>query len=89
MVLRADNKKRIIEEYQKSPNDTGSAEVQIAILTHRINYLNEHLQVHKKDLHSRRGLLLMVGKRRRLLTFLKETSYEKYLEIINRLNLRK
>ena len=89
MVLDKEAKSGVIREYQKHPGDTGSAEVQVALLTSRINHLNEHLQQHRKDHHSRRGLLLMVGKRRRFLNYLKARDYQRYLEVINRLGLRK
>jgi small subunit ribosomal protein S15 len=86
-----DQKKKaeIIEEYKTKEGDTGSPEVQIAILTYRINDLNEHLQTHKKDHHSRRGLLKMVGQRRNLLNYLKEKDIERYRSLISRLGLRK
>ena len=83
------NKKEIMEAYARHEGDTGSPEVQIALLTARINHLNEHLKVHKKDHHSRRGLLLMVGQRRGLLAYLKQTDIERYRSLIARLNLRK
>ena len=79
----------IIEEYKTHEGDTGSPEVQVALLTHRINNLNEHLKTHKKDHHSRRGLLKMVGKRRKLLDYLKEKDIERYRHLIERLGLRK
>ena len=82
-------KKKIISSHQKHDKDTGSAKVQIAILTERINELTEHLKTHKKDNHSRRGLLLMVGKRRKLLNYLKNSKPEQYAEIIRDLKLRK
>ncbi|HHV59929.1 MAG TPA: 30S ribosomal protein S15 [Clostridiaceae bacterium] len=84
-----DRKKEIIETFKISENDTGSPEVQIAILTERINDLNEHLKVHKNDHHSRRGLLKMVGQRRGLLNYLQKKDIERYRSIISRLNLRK
>jgi len=83
------NKKEIIEEYKLHDSDTGSPEVQIAILTKRINHLNEHLQTHKKDHHSRRGLLKMVGQRRGLLKYLTKKDVERYRIIIKKLGLRK
>jgi len=89
MPLSKDEKQQIIREYGRSPQDTGSPEVQIAILTHRINQLTEHLKVHKHDEHSRRGLLRMVGKRRRHLTYLSRTDPERYKEVVRRLGLRK
>lgn len=84
-----ENKKAIIENFKTHENDTGSPEVQIALLTERINHLNEHLKTHKKDHHSRRGLLKMVGKRRSLLNYLKAKDIERYREIIKKLGLRK
>lgn len=82
-------KLEIIKEYQTKEGDTGSPEVQVAILTYRINDLNEHLKVHKKDHHSRRGLLKMVGQRRNLLNYLKNKDIERYRNLIARLGLRK
>ena len=79
----------IIKEYQTKEGDTGSPEVQVAILTYRINDLNEHLKIHKKDHHSRRGLLKMVGQRRNLLNYLKNKDIERYRNLIARLGLRK
>ena len=82
-------KQEIIAEYQIHEVDTGSPEVQIALLTERINHLNEHLKLNKKDHHSRRGLLQMVGRRRGLLNYLKDTDIERYRSIVARLGLRK
>ncbi len=82
-------KQEIISTYKTHESDTGSPEVQIALLTERINHLNEHLKIHKKDHHSRRGLLMMVGKRRSLLNYLMEQDIERYRSIIAKLNLRK
>ena len=82
-------KQAIIKEYATHEGDTGSPEVQVAVLTTRINELTEHLKVHKKDHHSRRGLLKMVGKRRALLAYLKDTDIESYRNLIERLGLRK
>ncbi|HIU94895.1 MAG TPA: 30S ribosomal protein S15 [Candidatus Aphodomorpha intestinavium] len=82
-------KQEIIEKYARHEGDTGSPEVQIALLTERINHLNEHLKLHKKDHHSRRGLLKMVGQRRGLLNYLKEKDIERYRAILASLNLRK
>jgi small subunit ribosomal protein S15 len=82
-------KAEIVNEYKTKEGDTGSPEVQIAILTYRINDLNEHLKIHKKDHHSRRGLLQMVGQRRNLLNYLKEKDLERYRTLIARLGLRK
>ena len=84
------NKKlEIIEKYKRHDGDTGSPEVQVALLTERINHLNEHLSTHKKDFHSRRGLLLMVGQRRNMLNYLKMKDIERYRALIAELNLRK
>ena len=82
-------KNEIIAEYARHEGDTGSPEVQVALLTARINMLNEHLAYHKKDHHSRRGLLKMVGQRRNLLAYLKETDIERYRALIEKLGLRK
>jgi len=82
-------KQEIIEKFALHEGDTGSPEVQIALLTQRINHLNEHLKLHKKDHHSRRGLLKMVGQRRGLLNYLKEKDIERYRAILASLNLRK
>ena len=82
-------KSQVIEQYKLHEGDTGSPEVQIALLTARINHLNEHLKLHKKDHHSRRGLLKMVGQRRGLLNYLKEKDIERYRAILASLNLRK
>ena len=83
------NKSEIIAEYGRHEGDTGSPEVQIALLTARINHLNDHLATHKKDHHSRRGLLLMVGQRRGLLEYLKKTDIERYRTLVAQLGLRK
>lgn len=83
------NKQQIIEEYQTEPGDTGSSEVQIALLTARIEHLTEHLKTHKKDHHSRRGLLQLVGHRRRLLDYLRRTDIERYRSLIKRLGIRR
>jgi len=83
------NKEEIIAKYGRTPEDTGSPEVQIALLTARIELLTDHLRFHKKDHHSRRGLLKMVGQRRGLLNYLKEKDIEKYRSLINELGLRK
>lgn len=82
-------KQEIMGQYGRHEGDTGSPEVQIALLTARINHLNEHLKAHKKDHHSRRGLLLMVGQRRGLLDYLKKTDIESYRGLIGKLGLRK
>ena len=88
-MIRKDEKTAVIEANRTHPTDTGSPEVQIAILTARINELTEHLKVHKKDHHSRRGLLKMVGHRRNLLAYLMKNDIERYRSIIKRLNIRK
>jgi small subunit ribosomal protein S15 len=89
VALSRTEKEAIIHEYRRSPEDTGSPEVQIALLTTRINQLTEHLKVHKHDEHSRRGLLMMVGQRRRHLTYLGRKDPDRYKEIIQRLGLRR
>ncbi len=89
MPLTRESKSTLIERYQVHPKDTGSPEVQIAVLSERINYLNEHFRVHRKDHSSRRGLLIMVGKRRRLLEYLKRRNSERYKKVIDRLGIRK
>ena len=83
------NKQAVIEKYGRTPNDTGSPEVQIALLTERISHLTEHLKSHQKDHHSRRGLLKMVGQRRGLLNYLKKKDINTYRELIAELGLRK
>lgn len=88
-MISKEKKTSVIEKFRTHESDTGSAEVQIAVLTARINELNEHLQTHKKDHHSRRGLLKMVGRRRNLLAYLKEKDLEKYRGLIAELGLRK
>ena len=87
--MTKERKQEIIATYGMHAGDTGSPEVQIAILTERINHLNEHLKMHKKDHHSRRGLLKMVGQRRGLLAYLKKIDIERYRAIIAKLNIRK
>ena len=89
MALEAEIKKAIIDEYATHPGDTGSPEVQVAMLTRRIKDLTEHLKEHKHDHHSRRGLLLLVGQRRRLLNYLQKTEIERYRSIVERLGLRR
>jgi len=89
LSLSIEQKRSIIEKYRVHDSDTGSPEVQVAILTERINYLTEHLKTHKKDHHSRRGLLKMVGRRRALLDYLKDADIERYRAIVERLGLRK
>lgn len=88
-MVTKEQKTQIIKDYQLQEGDTGSPEVQVAILTYRINDLNEHLKAHKKDHHSRRGLLKMVGQRRNMLAYLKEKDLERYRTLIARLGLRK
>lgn len=87
--MTQEQKNEIIKEYALHEGDTGSPEVQIAVLTKRINDLTEHLKIYKKDNHSRRGLLKMVGRRRNLLAYLKKVDIERYRSIVKRLNLRK
>ncbi len=88
-MITAEMKKEIIEKYGRTEGDTGSPEVQVALLTARINDLNEHFKVHPKDHHSRRGLLKMVGQRRNLLAYLKSKDIERYRKLIEALGLRK
>lgn len=87
-MIQKEKKQSIISEYQTHESDTGSPEVQIAVLTERIRELTEHLKVHKKDFHSRRGLLKMVGSRRKLLRYLSEKDFNRYRSLIERLGLR-
>ena len=87
--MTKERKQEIIATYKRDENDTGSPEVQIALLTERINELTEHLKVHKKDNHSRRGLFKMIGKRRNLLNYLAKKDLPRYREIVKQLNLRK
>ena len=89
MALTKETKQALIKKYARDEKDTGSPEVQIALLTTRINELTEHLKVHKKDNHSRRGLLKMVGKRRNLLNYLAKKDINRYREIVKKLGLRK
>lgn len=89
MVMNAEDKARVIEEFKLGEADTGSPEVQVALLTHRITYLTEHFKVHKKDFHSRTGLLKLVGQRRKLLNYLKRKDIQRYRDLIARLGLRK
>lgn len=89
MVLTPERKKEIIDDFKQHPADTGSPEVQIALLSERISYLTDHFKVHKKDHHSRRGLLKLVGQRRRLLNYLKKSSIDRYNTVIERLGLRR
>ncbi|MDD5205276.1 MAG: 30S ribosomal protein S15 [Deltaproteobacteria bacterium HGW-Deltaproteobacteria-21] len=89
MVLTPDTKKEIIDRFKLHDKDTGSPEVQVAILSNRITYLTDHFKVHKKDHHSRRGLLKLVGQRRRLLNYLRKTDLTRYQNVIKELGLRK
>ena len=89
MVLTKDKKTEVIDSFKVHAKDTGSPVVQIALLTEKINYLAEHLKAFSKDFHSRRGLLMMIGKRRRLLAYLKKSDPKKYQETIDKLDLRK
>ncbi len=89
MTLVKENKKEIIDDYKRHDSDTGSPEVQIAIISERIKYLTEHFKVHKKDHHSRRGLLKLVGKRRRLLDYLIKKDIGRYRQVISRLGIRR
>jgi len=89
MTITKARKQELIGQFKRGENDTGSAEVQIAILTSRINMLTEHLQGHRKDFAGRRGLLMLVGRRRRLLDYLKRVEPQRYLEVIGRLEIRK
>ena len=89
MSITAERKQEVIQEYKTGEADTGSPEVQVAILSERIRNLTEHLQTHKKDFHSRRGLLVMVGQRRSLLDYLKRKSVSRYEQLIQRLGLRR
>lgn len=89
MSITAERKQELIQEYSQGDNDTGSPEVQVAILTERITNLTEHLKEHKRDFHSRRGLLMLVGQRRRLLDYLKRKEASRYTELVKRLGLRR
>ena len=89
MTLTADAKRDIVQRYGRGDNDTGSTEVQVALLTARINELTEHLREHGKDHHSRRGLLMLVGKRRRLLKYLQASDIDRYRKLIQDLGLRR
>lgn len=89
MVMTPDRKKAIIENFKVHPSDTGSPEVQIALLSERITYLTEHFKTHQKDHHSRRGLLKLVGQRRQLLNYLKKKSIDRYNTVVERLGLRR
>ena len=89
MALQVAQKAQVVKQFQRAVNDTGSSEVQVALLTERINGLTEHFKAHTKDNHSRRGLLKMVSQRRKLLDYLKNTDTDKYRTVIERLGLRK
>jgi small subunit ribosomal protein S15 len=89
MSITAERRTALIGEYKTATDDTGSPEVQVAILTERINNLTEHLKTHAKDFHSRRGLLMMVGRRRRLLDYVKRKNQQRYESLIGRLSLRR
>lgn len=89
MVFTSEDKKKLIDQFKMHETDTGSPEVQVGLLTHRISYLTEHLKVHKKDHHSRRGLLMLVGRRRRLLNYVKSKDVKRYRTIIDTLGLRR
>ena len=89
MVLSTEDKKKLIDKYRLHDSDTGSPEVQVGLLTHRISYLTEHLKMHKKDHHSRRGLLMLVGRRRRLLTYVKNKDVNRYRAIIETIGLKR
>ncbi len=89
MAYTTENKKELIDQYKLHESDTGSPEVQIGLLTHRISYLTDHLKIHKKDHHSRRGLLILVGRRRRLLNYVKSKDVKRYRTIIETLGLRR
>ena len=89
MTLTTEKKKEVIEKYKTSNDDTGSANVQVALLSEKINSLSNHFRTHKKDNHSRRGLLMMVNKRRKLLDYLKSKNFSTYKQIISDLGLRK
>ena len=88
MPISKERKQELITEFGRDANDSGSAEVQVAILTERIRELTEHLRIHKKDHHTRRGLLMLVGKRRRLLTYIKRNDVVRYRQLIARLSIR-
>ena len=89
MAIVKEKKTEVINRFKTHAKDTGSAPVQVAVLTAQINQLNEHFKTHKKDFHSRRGMLLLIGKRRRLLDYLQKIDPKKYVETINKLDLRK
>jgi small subunit ribosomal protein S15 len=89
VVFSTDEKKKLIDKFKLHEGDTGSPEVQVGLLTHRISYLTEHLKLHKKDHHSRRGLLMLVGRRRRLLNYVKNKDINRYRAIIDVLGLKR
>jgi small subunit ribosomal protein S15 len=89
MALTKEAKTEVMQQYRRHEGDTGSPEVQIAVLTNRITYLTEHFKLHKKDHHSRRGLLLLVGRRRRLLDYLQDVDETRYRAVLDRLGIRK
>ena len=89
MAFSTEDKSKLIEQFKLHETDTGSPEVQIGLLTHRITYLTDHLKIHKKDHHSRRGLLMLVGRRRRLLNYVKNKNVQRYRTIIETLGLRR
>ena len=89
MAITTKEKKKLIEQFKLHESDTGSPEVQVGLLTHRISYLTEHLKIHKKDHHSRRGLLMLVGRRRRLLNYVKNKDINRYRAIIETLGLKR
>jgi small subunit ribosomal protein S15 len=89
MALAAERKTEVVQKYARKPGDTGSPEVQVALLSERINYLTEHFKLHAKDHHSRRGLLMLVGQRRRLLDYLKAKNLDRYRALIQSLGIRK
>lgn len=89
MAFTTEDKKRLIDQFKLHENDTGSPEVQVGLLTHRITYLTDHLKIHQKDHHSRRGLLMLVGRRRRLLNYVRNKDVKRYRAIIDTLGLRR
>lgn len=89
MSITSERKQQLIDEFATKPGDTGSSEVQVAVLTERIRNLTDHMNLHKKDFHSRRGLLMMVGARRRLLNYIKKKDVARYQAIIQKLNIRR
>ncbi len=89
MTFSSEDKQKLIEQFKLHDSDTGSPEVQVGLLTHRISYLTEHLKIHKKDHSSRRGLIMLVSKRRRLLDYVKRKDIERYRQLISRLGLRR